>query len=105
MENFGRKFGFFDRQLKTFARLEVDQAAVKDKDTGEPVGPIPHYEEMVKFFGNKATQPRDRTSFVHGDFKVDNVVFHPTEPRVIGVLDWEMVRTILHAPANPRTDT
>ncbi|KAK3047677.1 hypothetical protein LTR09_010935 [Extremus antarcticus] len=95
MENFGRKFGFFDRQLKTFARLEVDQAAVKDKDTGEPVGPIPHYEEMVKFFGNKATQPRDRTSFVHGDFKVDNVVFHPTEPRVIGVLDWEMA-TIGH---------
>lgn len=95
MTDFGRPNNFYNRQLKTFATLSVAQAETKDVETGKPVGKIPHYDEMVEFFQDPAYQPKDRGTFVHGDYKIDNVVFHKTEPYVIGVLDWEMA-TIGH---------
>jgi aminoglycoside phosphotransferase (APT) family kinase protein len=90
MESFGKPNGFYNRQLTTFATISEAQAQAKDKDTGVPVGKIPHYDEMVTFFKDPQRQPTDRSTFVHGDYKIDNVVFHKTEPRVIGILDWEM---------------
>jgi aminoglycoside phosphotransferase (APT) family kinase protein len=94
LQDFGRPNGFYNRQLKTFDKLAPVQAGTRDVDTDEPVGDIPHYEEMVAFFKDPSTQPRDRGTFVHGDYKIDNLVFHKTEPRVIGILDWEMATIV-----------
>jgi aminoglycoside phosphotransferase (APT) family kinase protein len=87
MSSYGKSSGFYNRQLKTFNAIQDAQMKAKDKDTGEPVGKIPHFDEMVSFFSNPKTQPKDRSTFVHGDYKIDNVVFHKTEPRVIGILE------------------
>lgn len=58
--------------------------------SGQEVGKLPYYDEIVTFFADEAAQPFDRKTLVHGDFKLDNLVFHKTEPKVIGILDWEM---------------
>ncbi|KAJ6119220.1 hypothetical protein N7523_003500 [Penicillium sp. IBT 18751x] len=90
LEKFGKPTGFYDRQIATFTTVSKAQAQVVDADTKEPVGELPHFEDMVRFFTQKTTQPRDRGTLVHGDYKIDNMIFHRTEPRVIGILDWEM---------------
>lgn len=82
---YGKPSGFYDRQIRTFATISDAQAKVRDVTTQKEVGPIPHYDDMVAYFQH--SQPPDRTSLVHGDFKIDNVVFHKTEPRIIGILE------------------
>ena len=54
------------------------------------MGAIPHFSALTSFFSDRATQPTDRTALIHGDYKIDNLIFHPTAPRVIAILDWEM---------------
>ncbi|KAK8084557.1 phosphotransferase enzyme family protein [Apiospora hydei] len=89
LHDFGKSNGFYNRQLATWTQICGAQEKAKDADTGEAVGRIPHFEELVGYFSS-GTQPRDRATLVHGDYKIDNLVFHPTEPWVVGILDWEM---------------
>lgn len=88
LENYGRHAGFYDRQIKSLSKVSQAQANTKDEESGALVGPIPRLDEMFEWF--KKNQAADKATIVHGDFKIDNMIFHPTEPRVIGVLDWEL---------------
>lgn len=87
LENFGKPSGFYTRQVTTWRSICDAQAAVRDVETREAVGPLPHFPELMQFFADEGQQPADRGSLIHGDFKIDNLVFHKTEPRVIGILE------------------
>lgn len=87
LERFGKHQGFYNRQIQTWKTICDMQAQAVDVETSEAVGPLPHFEEIVDFFNNQKLQPKDKATLVHGDYKIDNMVFHKTEPRVIGILE------------------
>ncbi|KAL2113845.1 hypothetical protein VUR80DRAFT_1970 [Thermomyces stellatus] len=93
LSTFGKPSDFYPRQIQTWSTICEAQSAVRDVDSGEPVGPLPHMQDLVAYFSDRKKQPADRCTLVHGDYKIDNLVFHKTEPRVIGILDWEMSTT------------
>lgn len=88
MQSFGKPTGFYNRQIKLFKDLAQAQASTKDVESGEEVGQIYEFDKMIAFFQQDFSQPKDRGTFIHGDYKIDNVVFHKTEPRVIGILEY-----------------
>lgn len=73
---------YFQRQIKTLSAVAATQAKV--------VKPIPDMEAICKWTLQHAPQDPDELTLVHGDCKIDNFLFHPTEPRVVAVLDWEL---------------
>jgi aminoglycoside phosphotransferase (APT) family kinase protein len=87
----------YPRQVVTLSRIEEAQSNAVDKDSGEKVGHIPDFEYLTKWM--KQNMPPSRVSIVHGDYKIDNLIFHPTENRVIAILDWELC-TIGHPLAD-----
>jgi aminoglycoside phosphotransferase (APT) family kinase protein len=87
LETYGKPSGFYTRQISTWGTISDAQSKAIDIDTQKPVGQIPHFDNMIAFFSNHQTQPKDRGQLIHGDYKIDNVIFHKTEPRVIGILE------------------
>lgn len=89
LSTFGKSTSFYSRHCNTFSRIEAQQSKVRNLSTGELLGRAhPNFDEIVAFI--RSNLPSERSSIIHGDFKFDNLVLHPTEPRVIAVLDWEL---------------
>ncbi|BEI84031.1 hypothetical protein CcaverHIS002_0406350 [Cutaneotrichosporon cavernicola] len=87
---------YFPRQVKSLMKVSDAQSATPVKQNGgKPLGDIEHAQDLRHYFEKGAqvvarAETMHGASVVHGDYKIDNVIFHPTEPRVIGILDWEL---------------
>ncbi|KAG5647059.1 hypothetical protein DXG03_001429 [Asterophora parasitica] len=91
LSKFGPSTDYFPRQIKSLSRVSNAQATTEDIESGKAIGSIPFFNELVEWYQkNLPDERKTGLRIVHGDYKVDNLIFHPTENRVIGILDWEM---------------
>lgn len=92
LDNFAPHTPYFPRQIKSITKVSIAQSKAVDIKTNKPVGPIPYFEEMISWYqDNLPDETKTSPRIVHGDYKMDNVIFHPTEPKIIGILDWCVV--------------
>ncbi len=79
LEDYGKPGNYFSRQIGRWSKQYV--AAKTDA--------IESMERLMQYLPENV--PEDDTScIVHGDFRMENMLFHPTEPKVVALLDWEL---------------
>jgi aminoglycoside phosphotransferase (APT) family kinase protein len=79
LEGFGKPGNYFARQIHRWTQ----QYRLSEGERIEAM------ERLIEWLPANIP-PGDETTIVHGDYKLDNMIFHPSEPRVIAILDWEL---------------
>ena len=51
---------------------------------------VAEMEALIDWLPNHIPEGDETVALVHGDYRLDNMIFHPREPRIIGILDWEL---------------
>jgi aminoglycoside phosphotransferase (APT) family kinase protein len=77
--DFGKPGQYIERQVARWSKQYAAGSAAR----------IRSMDALIEWLPPRIP-PGDETSIVHGDFRLDNVIFHPTEPRILAVLDWEL---------------
>jgi len=78
--DFGRPGSYFARQTARWSKQYVASALT----------PNPDMLVVMDWLATHVPADDQQVALVHGDFRLDNMIFHPGEPRVIGLLDWEL---------------
>lgn len=80
---YGKGAGYCKRQVSTWTK-QYKASAHKE---------IPAMGKLSDWLSNNLPVSDYEVSLVHGDFRIDNLIFHPTEARVLALLDWELSTT------------
>jgi aminoglycoside phosphotransferase (APT) family kinase protein len=79
LETYGKPGNYFGRQIDRWTRQ------YKASETEH----IPAMEHLIEWLPQHIPAG-EQTTIVHGDYRLDNMIFHPTKPRILAVLDWEL---------------
>ena len=80
LADFGRQGGYFTRQI---ARWSTQWQKSRTRDNAD-------VEALREWLPAHLPADESETTIAHGDFRLGNLMFHPTQPRVVAVLDWEL---------------
>lgn len=78
--DFGRPDNYFERQIARWSRQYRDSPGPR----------IAALDRLLDWLPANMPPDDGDSAIAHGDFRLGNLMFHPTEPRVIAVLDWEL---------------
>ncbi|WP_150293893.1 phosphotransferase [Sphingobium estronivorans] len=81
LADYGRSGNYFERQIGRWSKQYLE-----DTDAGRDH----NMDRLIEWLPANIPQGDDNSSIIHGDFRIDNMIFHPTEPKVLAVLDWEL---------------
>lgn len=79
LSDYGRPGNYLQRQIARWTQ----------QYRGSATQSIPAMDKLIEWLPANIP-PGDETSLVHGDYHLNNIIFHPTEPRIVAVLDWEL---------------
>jgi aminoglycoside phosphotransferase (APT) family kinase protein len=79
LEDFGRPGNYIERQIARWTKQY--QASETER--------VEAMDNLIAWLP-KNIPPSTATTVVHGDYRLDNAIFHPSEPRILAVLDWEL---------------
>lgn len=77
--DFGRVGGYMERQVSRWTK----QYRATETET------IDAMEKLIEWLPENM-QDDTETTIVHGDYRMENLIYHPTEPRIMAVVDWEL---------------
>ena len=83
LADYGRPGNYFERQIGRWSRQYLASVT-------EPIDAMDRLIAWLPAHIPAGARDEAQVSVVHGDFRLDNLIFHPTEPRVLAVLDWEL---------------
>ena len=83
LAGYGKPGNYFERQIGRWTKQY--QASIT-----EPIEAMDRLIEWLPAHMPASARDDSRVSVVHGDYRLDNLVFHPSEPRIVAVLDWEL---------------
>jgi len=88
LSDYGKPGNYFERQIGRWTK-QYQASSVP----GAQPPPIEAMERLIEWLPAHipaGARDESQVSIVHGDYRLDNLIFHPTEPRVLAVLDWEL---------------